>query len=335
MKLNRAASLFLSIALLASVVVGYSTTASAAPSAKAIGYWTQARLDSAQPIELVVDAKTGVGKIQVNPAAGKAGGSTSSPGVVKTTDWPQGSPIAQTAVGKVFFSVGRNNFVCSGSLVSEQDYNRAIVLTAGHCVWDEVNGAFVSNFAFFPNYESGTKTGWVASALVARKEFTDQVKFNNTALANDFAFAVLLPGGGNPTTLPDINFQGVVNNSYALDVNGFSSGYTSYAFGYPAQKPFNGLTLKYAGAPIFIDSNTNTTWGMSSSMTGGASGGPWLSDGTSLVVNAVSGKLSSLNSYKYGNDSTRMYGPFFNLRTIALYEAALTATKDVILSNQP
>lgn len=325
MKLNRAASLFLSIALLASVVVGYATTASAAPSAKAIGYWTQARLDSAQPIELVVDAKTGIGKIQVNPAAGKAGGSTSTPGVVKTTDWPQGSPIAQTAVGKVFFSVGVDNYVCSGALATDSLPDRAIMLTAGHCVWDDVSGGFVRNFAFFPNYDSGDRTAWIATSLVARKEFTDQTTFNNIALANDFAFAVLTPESGQ-SYLPDLGYpvNNFFKNSYDLDVNGFAAKSISYAFGYPQAKPFNGLTLKYAGSPIFVDTRTNTTWGMSSSMTGGASGGPWLSNGTSTTVNAVSGKLSSLNSYKYSNDSTKMYGPFFTDRTTATFNAAKT-----------
>jgi hypothetical protein len=332
MRINRPASLFITLSLLASVVVGYSTTASAAPSPKALGYWTQERLDSAQPIELVVDQKTGIGKIQVNPAAGKtAGGGTSSTGVLKTTDWPQGAPIAQTAVGKVFFTVGTSAFVCSGALVSDNDPNRAIVLTAGHCVWDDVTGAFVSNFTFFPNYDSGAQTGWTASALVARQEFTSQPRFNDVALANDFAFAVLLPGGVNPPTLPDVSFQGVLKNSYDLKVDGFISGYTSYAFGYPAGKPFNGLTLKYAGSPIFLDPYTRTTWGMSSSMTGGASGGPWLSNGTSKTVNAVTGKLSSLNSYKYNNDSTKMYGPKFDQRTQAAYNAAVSATSGVNL----
>ena len=335
MRINRPASLFVSIALLASVVVGYSTTASAAPSSKAIGYWTQARLDSAQPIELVVDEKTGIGKIQVNPAAGKSGGGgTSTTGLLKTTDWPQGAPIAQTAVGKVFFSVGTSNYVCSGALATDNDPTRAIVLTAGHCVWDDVTGSFVTNFAFYPNYDAGDRNAWLATALVARQEFTDQSTFNNTALANDFAFAVLTLASGQ-SYLPDLAYPSSKSfkNSYDLDITGFQAKRTAYAFGYPAAKPFNGLTLKYAGAPIFVDTSTNTTWGMSSTMTGGASGGPWLSNGNSTAVDAVEGNLSSLNSYKYNNDSTKMYGPFFNSQTTTAYNAALSATGNTKVSN--
>lgn len=335
MRMNRSSVSLLVLSFAASAVVGLGATASAAPSAKAVGYWTQERLDSAQAIELVVDATTGVGKKQISPAAGKPGGSAkNSPGVLQTTDWPQGQPIAQTAVGKVFFSVGTSNYVCSGALVTDSDPNRAIVLTAGHCVWDDLTRAFVTNFAFFPNYDAGDRNSWMATALVVRQEFSDQSTFNSTALANDFAFAVLTTNS-NTAYLPDLGYpaNSLFKNSYDLNVNGFVRGYTAYAFGYPQAKPYNGLTLKYAGSPIALDTRTNTTWGMSSSMTGGASGGPWLSNGTSTSVDATTGKLSSLNSYKYDNDATKMYGPIFNLRTTALYQAALTAITDQKISN--
>ena len=332
MRFNRSGTLFLTLA----VTTAIAASAQAAPNlnpgttqGKAVGYWNQERLDSAQAIELVVDEVSGIGKLRVNPQAGKPSRNTSTKTTVSTTDWPQGAPIAQTAVGKVFFSVGTGNFVCSGALATDSDATRAIVLTAAHCAWSQgSSGAYVTNFAFIPNYDAGFRDAWYSSALVVPSGFASQSTFNTTALANDWAFAVLTPGGLNPTNLPDNNFQGVVKNSYDLDISGFKSGLTSFAFGYPQASPFNGLTLKYAGAPISVDSNTRTTWGMSSTMTGGASGGPWLSNGTSTTVNALTGKLSSVNSYKYDRDSTKMYGPFFNSRTAANYVAALSATSN-------
>ncbi len=338
MKKNKALAIATALLLIATVVA-VSNSANAAPSApngKAVGYWTQSRLASAQPIELVVDEATGIGKLRVNEQAGKPSGKTSSGSVtrVSATDWPQGGPIAQTAVGKVFFTVGTTAYVCSGALATDLDPIRAIVLTAGHCAWNQVSGAFVTNLAFFPNYDAGVREPWYASALVVRNEFASQTLFNSTALANDWAFAVLTLSGPNSgySELPD--FQGTnTKNSYDLNVSGFSTGYTSYAFGYPHAAPFNGQTLKYAGATIFVDSNTKTTWGMNSSMTGGASGGPWLSNGALTLVDAVNGKLSSLNSYKYNKDSTKMYGPMFNARTTATFNAAMTATGDQRVSN--
>lgn len=331
MRLNRVLSIFTVIALAVSALT--VANAAPAPQGKAVGYWNQARLDSAQPIELVVDEETGIGKLRVNAQAGKPSKAPTTGTTVATTDWPQGAQIAQTAVGKVFFSVGTGNYVCSGALATDSEADRAIVLTAAHCAWSQGSpGAYVTNFAFIPNYEGDNRIAWYSSALIVPSEFASQSTFNTTAISHDWAFAVIRPGVlGNPKTLPDVDFQGVSKNSYDLNISGFTSGYSSFAFGYPQAKPFNGLTLKYAGSPIFIDSNTKTTWGMSSTMTGGASGGPWLSNGTSKTVDAVDGKLSSVNSYKYSRDSTKMYGPFFNSLTADTFTAALTAAGNKIV----
>ena len=64
---------------------------------------------------------------------------------------------------------------------------------------------------------------------------------------------------------------------------------------------------------------------MPCNMTGGSSGGPWLS-GFNETTGA--GTLSSVNSYGYGNTAV-MYGPKFNTRTEATYNAAPSATGNV------
>lgn len=337
MRITRSVSFLVILALAATF--GGSANASrnttpGVPQGKAIGYWNEERLNAALPLELSVDETTGIGKLNVNRQPARPTGKNKSDSkTVNTTDWPQGSPIAQTAVGKVFFTVGTEGYVCSAALVTDPHVDRAIVLTAAHCVWSQGSpGGFVTNFAFYPNYDAGFRQAWYASALVIRSEFASQPAFNTTALANDWSFAVLTPGGLNPSSLPDVNFQGIAKNSYDLNTSGFVTGYTSFAFGYPQASPFNGQTLKYAGAPIFVDSNTRTTWGMASTMTGGASGGPWLSNGTSTAVNAVSGKLSSVNSYKYNLDTSKMYGPFFNARTTSTFNVALMATTSTTVS---
>ena len=307
--------------------------ANGVPNSKAKGYWTQERMNSAKPIELIVDEASGVGKIQVAASAKSSGKTTSSSGsstIQSTTDWPTDAPIAQTAVGKVFFTASGSNYVCSGALVKDGISSLAIVATAGHCVWEQnsAGGGFVSNWIFVPNFDGNPNgTQWAASALVVRDEFASQTSFNITALQNDWAFAVIKSDSGN---LPDNNDA----NAYALSVSGFSANNASFAFGYPAQAPFNGQSLKYAGATIFVDPNTKSTWGMNSTMTGGASGGPWLSNGTSRdgLVFGQSGAISSVNSYKYNRDSTKMYGPFFNTRTTATFNAAKTAASNTRVS---
>lgn len=303
------------------------------PNSNAKGYWNQDRMNSAKPIELVVDEASGVGKIQVAASAKSSGKTTSTSGsttIQSTTDWPTDAPIAQTAVGKVFFTASGSNYVCSGALVKDGISALAIVATAGHCVWEQnsAGGGFVSNWIFVPNYDGNPNgTQWAASALVVRDEFASQTSFNITALQNDWAFAVIKSDSGS---LPDNNDA----NAYLLSVTGFSTNVASFAFGYPAVAPFNGQSLKYAGATIFIDPNTKSTWGMNSTMTGGASGGPWLSNGTSRdgLTFGNSGAISSVNSYKYNRDSTKMYGPMFNSRTTATFNVAKSATSNTRVS---
>jgi hypothetical protein len=115
----------------------------------------------------------------------------------------------------------------------------------------------------------------------------------------------------------------VAPNSFNLNITGFSAAkQTSYAFGYPAANPYSGNDLVFANGPILVDSNYQT-WGMSSKMTGGASGGPWFSN---FNTTTKSGNLSSLNSYKYNRDTTRMYGPRFSSKTQATFDVAKSPT---------
>jgi hypothetical protein len=61
------------------------------------------------------------------------------------------------AHGKVFFSDGSANYVCSGTALTSG--NESVVWTAGHCV-NEGPGGFYTNWAFVPAYKDGTaRTG--------------------------------------------------------------------------------------------------------------------------------------------------------------------------------
>ncbi|MFM7139250.1 MAG: hypothetical protein ACKOXS_02965 [Actinomycetes bacterium] len=88
-----------------------------------------------------------------------------------------------------------------------------------------------------------------------------------------------------------------------------------------AASPYSGNDLVYAFGPIGTDALTsNSTWSMASKLTGGSSGGPWLSGFNSSTY---VGKLSSVNSYKYGRDKTKMYGPKFSSKTRESFNLAL------------
>ncbi len=294
---NRLKPLFITAALFA--VLATTQVANAAgnsdnvPNANAKGYWDEEKLKNAKPIELIVDEKTKTGRIETM-ARPKSGSTTTSN---SGTSWNNGG-LALTATGKVYFTIGSAGYVCSGALVNDGLTDRAIVLTAGHCVYDSVTGyvtnwMFIPNFDTYPSFTCATNPSgcWYSTNLVARSEFVTAGGFNGQAIQHDWAFAVIYPGGLNRTTLPDTTQ--LPQNSFNLDISGFSAAkQTSYAFGYPAGSPYSGNDLVFANGPILIDT-LNGTWGMSSKMTGGSSGGPWFSN---FSTTAKSGNLSSLNS---------------------------------------
>lgn len=322
MRLHRFFALMSIAAVVTTVLVSPSTAAEKAdektPKGKAMGYWTKDKLENAltRDFEFEIGAKSGklvaLGKSAKGGGAGTTGAS-----------WTQsGKPL--DATGKVFFTMGATNYVCSGSLITEAITGRSIVLTAGHCVWEnKAVGAWATNFIFIPAYDlnpvnnclSSPDRCLVASALVASLGFTSQTSFSTQATTYDWAFAAVEEFG---------------ESGFNLAVDAFSNSATAYAFGYPAANPYNGRDLVYCAGPISPDTRNNgMTWGLSCNMTGGSSGGPWLA-GFNTITKV--GSASSLNSYGY-KGATKMYGPKFNAKTMAVFDSALLATVNTVVNN--
>ena len=302
MKMKR----LLSIAVAAGIslaAVGFTNSNAADPQGKAIGYWTKDRMDSAQSLDVVVDAKTGKGSL-VREARGSSTSSSTSNSVGTWTL----NDINLKATGKVFFTEGGQPYVCSGSWINDSVTGSSFVLTAGHCVWDQANGVFVTNFIFVPGYmnNASTATRYAATKLFVREEFASQTTFNSIALQNDWGIARV------------DNYD--TQNSYPISFANNYDNKTVSAFGYPQATPYNGTKLINCQSLAFKDSkNSNQTWGINCNMTGGASGGPWLNPWNSTTY---SGTAFSVNSYKYNNDASKMYGPMFNTRTSDTFAAA-------------
>jgi len=282
------------------------------PNANASGYWSEERRNSAIPREFQFEVGATEGKLVPQARkGGSGGGSTTTSG---TTYWNSSnqSQLVALITGKVFFTMGGQSYVCSGSLVADGKPDIAVVITAAHCLWDDATRSFASNWAFYPNYDKDVGTlnrkSYSASHLFAPKAFTDQGSFNTTAILNDFAFAVLPTSAFDSSVLPMILTDSTFTNN------------RGDAFGYPETSPFNGQELVYSTGAVSTDRNTGSrTWRLPSTMTGGASGGPWYNGYTN--GNSV-GFVSSLNSYKYSNDKNSMYGPKFNSLTNDLYNMA-------------
>jgi hypothetical protein len=296
---------------------------------RTVAHWTKARMEAARSRDMVMDR---AGRLAPQPVAANAGG----------LSWPTagtnvGGLIAR-ASGRVYFEMGANAYVCSGSVVTDGRSGYSLVLTAGHCVFDKAQG-WATFWMFVPQADSlpvvptcaqSPRGCWTAQALVAHARFTGASGFTTTAARYDYAFAVVGGGGHDGVTQLDADSTfdaDTAPDSLAIAYSGTSSGNVLYAFGYPAAAPYNGTDLVYCSGKVGQDIfNANQTWSLVCNMTGGASGGPWL---RGFSESSGIGTLTSLNSYRY-SFSNRMYGPKFSTYTQAVFNAANSATTGTI-----
>jgi hypothetical protein len=290
---------------------------------RVVEYWTAGRIASATPRDF---ERTTSGKLVPK---GKPGGGGTGTGAVTGASWTKGTTIVQRT-GKVLFTMGGVDYVCSGSTVADSRSGASLVLTAGHCAYDEAARKFATNWLYVPSFDtsptftcaSATFGCWTAQALVVHSGFATAGSFNTQATVHDFAIAIVGPGGKNGATQLDSL------GTNAIDYPAIATGGKVYAFGYPAAGRYKGKDLTYCAGNTFNDpSNGNATWGIACNMTGGSSGGPWFGG---FDESTGVGTLTSLNSYGYSGLSN-MYGPKFNSDTQDVVNAAGTATGNTIV----
>lgn len=293
------------------------TAVSAAAQDRAERYWTPERMRRAQDGDVLVrdaarrKAAETSGRAVAQGAPTVVGGRASAARPKRQADfdgglYPGGGTVVRTT-GKVFFTLGGSDYVCSGS--STQAANESLVQTAGHCL-NEGPGDFATNFTFVPGYDRGSAPygQFAATELLTTTQWADQGD-----LDYDVGYAVVGPSGGR--TLADaVGAQGVGFN--------LARGAYTYAFGYPAAAPYDGEELAWCHGTVTQDTyGGSQDQGLVCDMTGGSSGGPWFSgydEATGL------GTLTSVNSFKYnlGPQSDRMFGPYLGSVVQAVYQQA-------------
>ena len=292
---------------------------------RVMAYWTAERIATAQPRDFV---RTAGGGFVPRAKPPRPGG-----GTVTGASWTGGGPVVQRT-GKVLFTMGGGNYVCSATVIQEPTARstHSLVLTAAHCAYDEVATAFATNWIFVPSFDTSptftcanaTIGCWTAVGLVVHSGYANAGGFNTEATKHDFAIAIVAGGG---TTGTSTQLDTAVGGGYGVSYPAISTGGSVHAFGYPAAGRYKGNDLTYCAGPTFNDSlNGNATWGISCNMTGGSSGGPWLAGFTQ----GGAGTMTSLNSYGYSGLSN-MYGPKFNANTRAVVDAAAARTSSCIV----
>lgn len=263
-------------------------------------YWTEERMRTAIPGDVLAD--------RARQAGANAGAGANRPAEAGTPSTVQSqAPSLQARevqskanageapvkhIGKVFFTLGGSNYVCSGNAVAST--NKSTVSTAGHCL-NEGPGAFATQFTFVPAYLNGAAPygKWTAKSLHAPTQWS-----SGGDMAYDTGFAVM-------DTLEGQNLADVVGAS-GVQFNA-ARGLSYKAFGYPAARPFDGESLRSCTGTATNDPYNPqfNSQGIPCNMTGGSSGGPW------FIGSSATGFQNSINSYGYGNKSTTMYGPYW------------------------
>jgi V8-like Glu-specific endopeptidase len=250
-------------------------------------YWTAERMRNAVPADLV---RAGAGDTVRLRGPKKKRSAVEIP--------PPYTSQPTSTNGKVFFTDGGSNFVCSGTALLSG--NSSTVWTAGHCVHDGASG-FHTNWAFVPGYADGSRPfgTWAARSLFTTAGWA------GGDLSFDLGAAVVSPQGGSELT-EVVGGRNVIFN--------YNRNQRYQAHGYPAAPPFNGQRLWVCDSPLrFNDTSANPpTMGIDCDMTGGSSGGGWIAGSS----------VASVNSYGYRSLPGVLFGPYQGTVAQSLYTQA-------------
>jgi V8-like Glu-specific endopeptidase len=219
-------------------------------------------------------------------------------------------PTAYTQ-GKVFFTKAGVNYVCSGTIVNTE--GKDTVWTAGHCVHGGSGGTWHSNWTFVPAYDDDLSNPrpygtWSANQLWSKSGWTSSSDFSldmGVAIMNtNFGYHIVDYFGG----------QG-------LTTNRGKSGVYEYAFGYPAESPFDGGNLMRCQGTTSPEWDAFFVWSQTvkipCDLTRGSSGGGWL-----YGYNGNWGQLNGVNSrIDRIVGPTIMLSPYFDDDALSLFNS--------------
>jgi V8-like Glu-specific endopeptidase len=292
-------------------------------------YWSPERMKSARNADTAVskesaDRAKSLGAVPSSGPAGKVAAAKptappqtrAAPGNAPNADnrttgaqaqpwWGDFWSPPATTTGKVFFTGSDGwGYVCSGSAVNTEARNA--VITAGHCVGDGA-GHWHTNWVFVPDYNYGYAPFgmWTARDLIALSNWFYYADFRY-----DIAAVVLNTNAYGQRLVDVVGGQGYAWNQ--------GVGLYAYAFGYPAEPPFNGESLYYCSNYTWSDPWSGwANVGIDCDLNGGSSGGPWLA-----YFDGYFGYINGVNSYTYSTLPGRMYSPYFGDSAATLYNAA-------------
>ena len=228
-------------------------------------------------------------------------------GNVVNERWTGGGDV-QTAAGRILFTMPGGDFVCSGTVATDATTGRSVIISAAHCIYDDVNKVFASNAIFIPNQDqtSGSATDddcsndplgcWVVDHGVVDINWTTRTFPDN--IPWDYGYYVVADSGASDGPAPSPILDQAAG-SMTVDFGIPSVGQTGTALGYSySDDPF----FMHCQEPLAALDSANY-WLGSCDLSGGSSGGPWLQP-----LDGGNGLIMSVNSWGYSNQPG-MAGP--------------------------
>lgn len=251
-----------------------------------------------------------------------AEGGTST-AIIGEASYPSGGQVQQAA-GRIYYSSKGRDYACSGTAIYDNKSGRSLILTAAHCVWDDIDQNFGSNVIFIPNRDA------VGASFINGKPIHRQC-------SEDVCGCWTLSAGFVDSRWKTLPWPKRLSHDYGIwvvDDQGFHQGKDcgseALDIAVPAMDFKLGIDLKdqrITGLGYSIEHNPDfrycadnaifrkpsstsaeTYWLDKCGLTGGASGGPWLSDFDS---SSGSGTVVSVNSWGYSSRSG-MGGPIID-----------------------
>ena len=212
-----------------------------------------------------------------------------------------------------------NPWECSGTVINTP--NKSVVITAGHCVFNNETGTWMTNWSFYPGYDHGKHPRY--GVWPARNLYTTSA-WQRRNDKFDIGVAVLVTSGS----------QGIVD---IVGAEGWQTGATSNPgrrrvrlWGYPLtiatiRRPRNYRDLRVCEARQGRRSQASSGSGpapyaVGCDMLGGSSGGGWVKD---YSDSQGWGRVFSVNS-SGPDDKPLMYGPVFGRRALSVISEAGT-----------
>lgn len=233
------------------------------------------------------------------PGSGGGGGD-----VVTFDQWGFGGQVQQSA-GRILFEMGDSWYVCSGTVIDDGDTpGRSIILTAAHCVYDDVDKAFARTAVFIPNQADGNDRTdfdcsndpegcWVLDHGVVDVNWTTSTFPDN--IPWDYGYYVVSDIGSHSTTdfstLGNVALDAAVG-TMAASFSPPTVGDMAHALGYSYDVDPDFMYCKEA---LGTNGSANY-WLGRCDMSGGSSGGPWVQP---MNEASGTGPVFSVNSWGY------------------------------------